>query len=325
VERDVPDILPPLPADAPRNRATLGRWLFDPAHPLTARVTVNRLWAQLFGRGIVETIGDFGRLGHYPSHPALLDWLAVEFRESGWDTKHVLRLILVSSTYRQAAGVRSDRDPDNVLLARSPRYRLMAEEIRDAALRAAGLLSEKVGGPPVYPFQPVNYYAGKQGGWKWNESGGDDRHRRGMDTVWRRTTPYPTFVIFDAPDRSECIVQRPRTNTPLQALTTLNDPQFVEAARAFARSLLAADAADANARLAIAFRRATARLPLPEEIDALRGLLDRRLTHYRAHADEAAALAGDAVQGGPLDAVTLAAWTNVTNAILNLDEFIMRE
>ena len=328
VERNVPAVLPPLPADAPRNRATLGRWLFDPAHPLTARVTVNRLWAQLFGRGIVETIGDFGRLGRYPSHPALLDWLAVEFRESGWDTKHVLRLILASNTYRQAAvgsGSRTDLDPDNVLLARSPRYRIMAEEIRDAALRSAGLLSEKVGGPPVYPFQPANYYAGKQGGWKWRESGGDDRYRRGMYTFWRRTTPYPTFVIFDAPDRSECIVQRPRTNTPLQALTTLNDPQFVEAARAFARNLLAADAADADARLAIAFRRATARLPLPEEVDALRALLDRRLAHYRAHADEAAALAGAAAQGGAVDAAPLAAWTNVTNAILNLDEFIMRE
>ena len=328
VERDVPDILPRLPADAPRNRATLGRWLFDPAHPLTARVTVNRLWAQLFGRGIVETIGDFGRLGRYPSHPELLDWLAVEFRESGWDTKHMLRLMLVSSAYRQAAmgaGFRSDRDPDNVFLARSPRYRLMAEEIRDSALRAAGLLSEKVGGPPVYPLQPVNYYAGKNGAWKWQESGGDDRFRRGMYTFWRRTTPYPTFVIFDAPDRSECIVQRPRTNTPLQALTTLNDPQFVEAARAFARNLLAADAADADARLAVAFRRATARLPLPEEIAVLRSLLDRRLAHYRAHGDEAAALVGDPAQGGASDAATLAAWTNVTNAILNLDEFIMRE
>ena len=328
VDRDVPDILPPLPADAPRDRATLGRWLFDPAHPLTARVTVNRLWAQLFGRGIVETIGDFGRLGRYPSHPALLDWLAVEFRESGWDTKHLLRLMLQSGTYRQAALGSSgpaDRDPDNVLLARSPRYRLMAEEIRDAALRTSGLLGESVGGPPVYPFQPVNYYAGKQGGWKWNESGGADRYRRGLYTFWRRTTPYPTFVIFDAPDRSECIVQRPRTNTPLQALTTLNDPQFVEAARAFARSLLAAEAADADARLAIAFRRATSRIPQPEEVDALRGLLDRRLAHYRAHADEATALVGQAAEGGPADTATLAAWTNVTNAILNLDEFIMRE
>jgi hypothetical protein len=201
----------------------------------------------------------------------------------------------------------------------------MAEEIRDSALRAAGLLSEKVGGPPVYPLQPVSYYAGKNGAWKWNESGGEDRFRRGMYTFWRRTTPYPTFVIFDAPDRSECIVQRPRTNTPLQALTTLNDPQFVEAARAFARNLLAADAADADARLAVAFRRATARLPLPEEIAVLRSLLDRRLAHYRAHGDEAAALVGDPAQGGASDAATLAAWTNVTNAILNLDEFIMRE
>ncbi|MCE9556944.1 MAG: PSD1 and planctomycete cytochrome C domain-containing protein, partial [Planctomycetes bacterium] len=205
VERNVPAILPQLPAEGPRNRLSLARWLFDPQHPLTARVTVNRLWAQVFGRGIVETVGDFGRLGRYPSHPELLDWMAVEFRESGWDTKHMFRLILNSATYRQAALNQhryDEQDPANILLSRSPRYRLMAEEIRDSALRTSGLLSETIGGVPVYPFQPVNYYTGKQGGWKWNLSAGENRYRRGMYTFWRRTTPYPTFVIFDAPDRS---------------------------------------------------------------------------------------------------------------------------
>jgi len=327
VERGVPAIFPPLPEGGPRNRAALAKWLFDPGHPLTARVTVNRLWAQAFGRGIVETIGDFGRLGRYPSHPALLDWLAVEFCESGWDTKHMLRLLLTSNTYRQDAvgsGGSAERDPANLLLGRAPRYRLMAEEIRDAALRASGLLSERVGGPPVFPVQPANYYAGKQGSWRWNESAGEDRFRRGMYTFWRRTTPYPTFVIFDAPDRSECAVDRPRTNTPLQALATLNDPQFVEAAAALARAVLAGGVADPLVRLDDAFRRTLARRPTPEEAAVLRDLLERRLAHYRDRPSEAAALAGGVVgQGG--DAVELAAWTNVANAIFNLDEFIVRE
>jgi len=328
VNRDVPAVLPQLPADGPRNRLTLAQWLFDPAHPLTARVTVNRLWAQVFGRGIVETLGDFGRLGRYPTHPELLDWLTVEFRESGWDTKHMFRLILTSSAYRQSAVNHrryDEQDPHNTLLSRSPRFRLMAEEIRDAALRTSGMLSDEIGGPPVYPFQPVNYYEGKQGAWKWSLSDGEDRYRRGMYTFWRRTTPYPTFVIFDAPDRSECIVERPRTNTPLQALTTLNDPQFVEAARAFARSLLAEGSADTDAQLATAFRRATSRLPTAAEQKVLRDLLDRRLEHYRSHPKEAVALVGDATKNGPADAAALAAWANVTNALLNLDEFIVRE
>jgi hypothetical protein len=322
VERDVPAVLPPLPDSVPRNRLTLARWLFDPAHPLTARVAVNRLWAQVFGRGIVETIGDFGRLGRYPSHPELLDWLAVEFRESGWDTKQLLRLLVTSSTYRQSAagGERfAASDPGNVYLSRAPRFRLMAEEIRDAALQVSGQFVETVGGPPVYPVQPVGYYAGKSG-WSWKESGGNERFRRGLYTFWRRTTPYPTFVIFDAPDRSECIVERPRTNTPLQALTTLNDPQFVEAARALARDLLASPGDD-DLRLTLAFRRALSRPPTAEELIVVRGLLDRRRSHYTSHPDQARAMAGN--DAG--DPVAVAAWTNVANAILNLDEFIMRQ
>jgi hypothetical protein len=322
VERDVPAVLPPLPAATPRNRLTLARWLFDPAHPLTSRVTVNRLWAQIFGRGIVETIGDFGRLGRYPSHPELLDWLAVEFRESGWNTKKLLRLIVTSSTYRQSSGGGEQfaaGDPGNVYLSRAPRFRLMAEEIRDAALRASGQLVETVGGPPVYPVQPVGYYAGKSR-WSWKECDGKDRFRRGLYTFWRRTTPYPTFVIFDAPDRSECIVERPRTNTPLQALTTLNDPQFVEAARDLARDLLACSGDD-DLRLVLGFRRALSRPPTPEEIIVTRGLLDRRRSYYSIHPDQALALAGS----GVVDPVAVAAWTNVANAILNLDEFIMRQ
>ena len=328
VQRSVPAILPPLPVAGQRDRLALAKWLFDPRHPLTARVTVNRLWAQLLGRGIVETVGDFGRVGRYPTHPKLLDWLAVEFIESGWDTKHVLRLILHSAAYRQASinHHRNDEvDPHNQYLSRAPRYRLMAEEIRDGALHTAGLLNEEIGGPPVFPPQPQNYYAGKSG-WKWDVSVGEAAHRRGLYTFWRRTTLYPTFVIFDAPDRSECSVQRPRTNTPLQALATLNDPQFVEAAKAFALRVWSDAPADLDGKLTTAFRRATARLPDSPELDVLRVLYEQRLEHYRSHPEEAAALTDfHPLANKPADAATLAAWVNVTNTILNLDECIVRE
>jgi hypothetical protein len=280
----------------------------------------------VFGRGIVETVGDFGRLGRYPTQPELLDWLAVEFRESGWDTKHIFRLILNSAAYRQSAVNHhkyDEQDPMNNLLSRSPRYRLMAEEIRDSALAASGLLSDKVGGPPVFPFQPADYYAGKQGGWKWDASQGEERYRRGMYTFWRRTTPYPTFVIFDAPDRSECIVERPRTNTPLQALTTMNEPLFVEAARALARNTLAA-AGDNDAKLNMSFRRVTARVPNQRELAVLNKFLQDKLAYYRQHPDKAKSLVGES-KDAKVDPAELAAWINVTNTLLNLDEFIMRE
>ena len=329
VERDVPEFLPALPDDAPRNRLGLARWTVSDEHPLTARVTVNRYWAQLFGRGIVETIGDFGRLGRYPTHPQLLDWLAVEFVESGWDTKHILKTMVMSSTYRQSS-VNDLRhgsiDPDNHLLWRASRFRLPAEEIRDSTLKIAGLLSPKVGGPPVFPFQPEKYYEGKKGGWSWKVSEADNRYRRGMYTFWRRTTPYPTFVIFDAPDRSQCTVARARTNTPLQALATMNDPQFVEAARVFAQQLLKDGSAGDNERLNLAFRGAVARRPSEVELKVLQRLLQDELKHYQANPAAAKALvAAGAYPQAELDAVQHAAWTAVANALLNLDETINRE
>jgi hypothetical protein len=330
VEREVPEVFPGLPEDAPRNRLGLAQWLVTGDHPLTARVAVNRYWAQLFGGGIVETIGDFGTIGRFPTHPRLIDWLAVEFVESGWDTKHIMKLMVMSATYRQSS-VNDHRydevDPDVRLLWRAPRFRLPAEEIRDSALRVSGMLSARIGGPPVFPFQPEKYYDGKKGGWGWSVSQNEDRYRRGLYTFWRRTTPYPTFVIFDAPDRTECIVARARTNTPLQALVTMNDPQFVEAARVFAQQLLEQDVAGPIERLRLAFRRTVCRLPTTEETAVLKSLLDHELKHFGANSDAASSLimVGAWPQPKGLDTVEHAAWTAVANALLNLDETITRE
>jgi hypothetical protein len=330
VERETPKVFPALAEDSPRNRLGLAKWLVTGDHPMTARVTVNRYWAQLFGNGIVESIGDFGHLGSFPTHPDLLDYLAAEFVESGWDTKHVIKLMVMSKAYRQSP-VNHQRydelDPQNHLLSRSPRFRLPAEEIRDSALQAAGLLNTKVGGPPSFPYQPRDYYRGKLGGWSWNVSPNEEQYRRGMYTFWRRTTPYPTFVIFDAPDRSQCVVSRARTNTPLQALVTLNDPQFVEAARVFAQRVLADVPGDDDARIATAFRRAVARTPSDPELAILKRLLGSERKHYQSKPEDAQQLvkAGSFPPAKNLDAVEHAAWTAVCNAILNLDEMINRE
>jgi hypothetical protein len=327
VQRDVPTAVLPFPKKQPKNRLGLARWVVDPAHPLTARVTVNRYWAQLFGRGIVETVGDFGHLGRYPTHPQLLDWLAVKFVESGWDTKHVIKLMVMSAGYRQSSvddRRHAEADPQNYLLWRAPRFRLPGEEIRDTALRIAGLLSPKVGGPPVFPYQPVDYYKGKQGSWKWNLSTGEDRYRRGMYTFWRRTTPYPTFVIFDAPDRSECMVARSRTITPLQALVTMNEPLFVDAARAFGRRIAKKGSADVDKRLIFAFRLAVAREPNDAELAVLRKAFAAQRDHYAKNKRAAASLVS-AAASEKMNIVETAAWIALANTLLNLDETITRE
>jgi hypothetical protein len=329
VQRQVPAIFPSLPEDVPRDRLALARWLMAKDHPLTARVTVNRFWAQLFGRGLVETVGDFGTQGKYPSHPELLDWLAVEFVESGWNVKHIFRLMANSASYRQSSV--NDRryaevDPYNHLLSRAPRYRISAEEIRDTTLHIAGMLSDKIGGEPVFPFQPKDYYRGKKGGWRWDLSPGEQRYRRGMYTFWRRTTPYPAFMIFDAQDRSECVVARPRTNTPLQALTTLNEPLFVESARVFAQRILSDSPADDAGRAEFAFRLATARVPTPAERAAIVESLPIERAHFTNAADAAKALVASGDYARPdLDPSEHAAWTSIANALLNLDETITRE
>ena len=325
VQPDVPAIFPRLSSDYPRNRLGLAHWLIDPKHPLVARVTVNRLWKQLFGSGLVKTLGDFGTQGERPSHPELLDWLAADFIEHGWDVKRMQRQMLESSTYRQSSAVHgryNEVDPDNRLLSRASRFRLSAEEVRDVSLAVSGLLNPELGGPSVMPPQPPGYLSsiGKQ----WNDSNGNARHRRGLYTFWRRTMLYPTFQIFDAPSREFCAVNRPRTNTPLQALVTLNDPAFVEAARAFGNRILLEGGVDDKSRLTFAFRAATSRNPTKLELAVLKRALDEQRREFADDMDAAGRLlAEQTAKSG--NAGERAGWTAVANIILNLDETITRE
>src|SRR5438132_9015406 len=243
VPPSMPAAFPPLPQGAKPDRLGLARWLVSTDNPLTARVAVNRFWARLFGVGIVETEEDFGTQGELPSHPDLLDWLAVEYRDGlHWDTKALLKMIVTSATYRQTSRVTPEllaRDPRNRLLSRGPRYRLEAETIRDQAMALSGLLAPKIGGPSVYPPQPDGLWqAAFHGDRTWATSKGEDRYRRGLYTFWRRTIPYPSMAAFDAPSRETCNIRRIRTNTPLQAFVTLNDPVYVECAQALARRIV---------------------------------------------------------------------------------------
>jgi hypothetical protein len=328
VERRVPAILPPLPEKVPPSRLGLARWLVSPDHPLTARVAVNRLWAQVFGTGIVRTLGDFGSQGDYPSHPELLDWLATEFIRTGWDVKSLLKTIALSNTYRQSSRFHTETsDPDNRLLYRAPRFRLSAEEVRDSALAISGLLSEKIGGPPIMPYQPAGFYLGKYEDWVWLPSAGEQQYRRGLYTFWRRSALHPMFAVFDAPTREECTVARSRTNTPLQALVTLNDPTFVEAARVFAQRIVAEGPPTVDGRLTFAFRTALARGPEAPELEILRARYAQQLQHYQADRNAASKLVstGQAPRPASLDVAEHAAWTAVASMLLNLDESIMRE
>ncbi len=266
VGRDTPRFLPPLPEKAPRDRLGLARWLLAPDHPLTARVEVNRLWQQCFGIGLVKTTEDFGTQGESPSHPQLLDWLAVQFRADGWDIKKMMKRTVMSATYRQSSRVTKDRlrkDPDNRLLSRGPRFRLDAEMLRDQALFVSGLLVEKLGGPSVKPPQPSGLWeaVGYTGSNTKNfvpDHGHEKVHRRGMYTFWKRTAPPPEMNTFDAPSRESCIVRRERTNTPLQALLLMNDPQFVEAARTLAERTMKEGGTTPETRLTFLFRLTTA-------------------------------------------------------------------
>jgi hypothetical protein len=327
-----PESLHPLSKDQPPNRLGLARWLTSRDNPLLARVTVNRWWAELFGRGLVGTVEEFGSQGELPTHPELLDWLALEFMDSGWNMKHVLRLIATSATYAQSSKVPpllQERDPDNRLLARGPRFRLRAEMIRDAALAASGLLSYKSGGPPVMPYQPA-------GLWKtvgrnapvWTENTNEDRFRRGVYVIWRRAVPYPSFVTFDAPDRSSCVVKRSRTNTPLQALTLLNDPAYVEMALALAQRIeLECPSVDDRDRARFAWQLALTRSPTSEETETLLTLFRAKRDDFTANPAKARELIAG-IKGVPaatgLDAIRLAAWFHVANVLLNLDEAITK-
>jgi mono/diheme cytochrome c family protein len=330
VEAGTPAALHPLAKDAPRNRLGLARWLVDPENPLTARVMVNRFWAQLFGTGLVETEEDFGTQGVAPSHPELLDWLAGEFVREHWDIKRLLRLMVTSAAYRQSSAVSSQLvniDPDNRLLARGPRFRLEAEMVRDQALALSGLLSPKMHGASVFPLQPDGLWqAAFNGERTWATSSGEDRYRRALYTFWRRTIPYPSMATFDAPSREICAIRRIRTNTPLQAFVTLNDPVYVEAAQALARRMVRDGGSNPEDRVRFALRLCMVRPPQPGEVARLVALYQSEFEHYRKDPAAAEQLATKPL--GPLpagmDARELAAWTVVANVLLNLDAVLMK-
>jgi hypothetical protein len=329
VEPGVPAAFHPLPEGLPPNRLALALWLVDRRNPLTARVMVNRLWEQIFGTGIVATSEEFGSQGDLPSHPELLDWLAVEFMDSGWDIQHVLKLLVTSAAYRQSSKVTPDlaqRDPDNRLLARGPRFRMSAEMIRDQALAISGLLSPKMFGPPVKPMQPkLGVNAAFGSGIDWQTSEGEDRYRRALYTTWRRSNPYPSMATFDAPNREVCTLRRTRTNTPLQALVTLNDPVYLEAAQALARKIGQAEGSTADKATA-GWQWTLSRPPTPAERDRVVALFEAARSRLAALPDQARKLATQPLGAPPegFDVVDLAAWTVVANALLNLDEVFMR-
>ena len=310
------------------NRLELAQWLVDRRNPLTARVAVNRLWAQFFGNGLVETLDDFGSQGALPSHPELLDWLADDFVAGGWSQKRLLKLMVMSATYRQGSKVTAQKlefDPQNLWLSRSLRYRLSAEQIRDTALQAAGLLSPKMYGPPVYPPQPkMGLSAAFGGSLDWDPSPGEDRYRRALYTLVRRTNPYPSFMALDSTNRTVCTVRRIRTNTPVSAFVTLNDPVFVECAQGLARRLLELPKSDDAGRILAAFQILLARDASEDEMRELAALLERERATYRGSIELARQMSG--VEAGVADEVAAerAAWTILANVLLNLDEALTR-
>ncbi|MBY0528227.1 MAG: DUF1553 domain-containing protein [Gemmataceae bacterium] len=330
VKPGTPKMLPAMSPNSARNRLGFAEWLMQPDHPLTARVTVNRFWQEVFGQGLVRTSGDFGIAGEQPSHPELLDWLAVEFREKDWDVKQFFKLMLTSATYRQAAVTtpeKREKDLHNRWLSRGPRFRMDAEMIRDHALASGGLLSTRIGGPSVKPYQP-------EGVWEavamigsntrdYRRDTGENLYRRSMYTFWKRSAPPASMEILNAPNRETCTVRRERTNTPLQALVTLNDVQFVEAARNLAQMAIK-DAPATDARIDFMTQRLIARSLRPEERKVVTGVLTDLLTHYKAKADDAKKLiaVGESRPDASLDAAELAAWTMLANQLMNLDEVL---
>ncbi len=330
-----PLVLLPMRDDLPRNRLGLARWLVDPANPLPARVTVNRFWQMLFGIGLVRTAEDFGSQGEPPSHPELIDWLASEFISSGWDMKAMIRLLVTSATYRQNSKLTPaahERDPDNRLLARGPRFRLLGEFVRDQALAASGLLVEKIGGPSVKPYHPPGLYE-QVVNQKDNpeatyaQDHGEALHRRSLYTYWKRSVPNPAMLLFDAPFRETCTLRRPRTNTPLQALNLLNDPTYVEASRLLAQRMLVEGGESIESRLTHGFRLVTARIPNPAEMTILKSSLERTLREFQADPAGAEGLlkVGEATTDAKLDMASLAAYTILASTLLNLDETVTKE
>ncbi|HEX4415582.1 MAG TPA: DUF1553 domain-containing protein [Lacipirellulaceae bacterium] len=332
VQPDVPAVLPPLPVDAPRNRLGLAQWLVSPENPLTARVIVNRLWQQHFGVGLVKTSDNFGAQSEPPSHPELLDWLATELVQSGWDLQHIQRLIVLSNTYQQRAEATPEeyhRDPENRLLARGPRYRLPAEALRDDALAVSGLLVDKIGGPSVMPYQPAGLWEELAGGAHddYTQGHGADLYRRSLYTYRKRTVPHPSMATFDAPSWEICQVKRARTNTPLQALALLNDVTYTEAARKLAERMLTEGGNSADSQLSFAFRLATSRTPTSSELTTLRASLQNYLDRYRQSPASAEQFIsqGESPRNKSLDTCDLAAHTAVASILLNMDEAISKD
>ncbi len=334
VKPTTPAALPAFPNEAPKNRLGIAQWLLRPEHPLTTRVTVNRFWQEVFGTGLVRTAGDFGIAGELPSHPELLDWMAIEFREKGWDVKQFFKLLLTSATYRQAAVVTADKlnkDPQNRLLSRGPRFRMDAEMVRDYALAASGLLVPKLGGPSVKPYQP-------EGVWEavamigsntrdYRRDSGENLYRRSLYTFWKRAAPPASMEIFNATAREFCAVRRERTNTPLQALVTLNDVQFIEAARHLAQTAMLKVPGDATeSRLDFMARRLLSRPLRTQETAVVKASLAELLAYYAQHADDAKALiaTGDSKPEASLPPEQLAAWTMLANELMNLDEVVCK-
>jgi hypothetical protein len=331
VSPGVPEFLTALSvSDRQPSRVDLAQWIVSPDNPLVARVFVNRLWKLFFGQGIVKTLDDLGTQGAWPTHPLLLDWLAVEFVESGWDVKHIVRLMLTSNTYRQSSSPSAEarqKDPANQWLARQNRFRLDAEMVRDNALAISGLLSDKIGGPSVKPYQPAGYWSHLNFPVReWMHDHGESQYRRGLYTWWQRTFLHPSLLAFNASTREECTAERPRSNTPLQALVLLNDPTYVESARALAARILRETSADPTERIRFAWREALGRVPMPEETAVLLRLYETNRATYSAQSTAA----NELTQNGELkpfegaDLVDLAAWTAVSRAILNLHETITR-
>jgi mono/diheme cytochrome c family protein len=332
VQPDVPAVLPPLPVDAPKNRLGLAKWLVSPENPLTARVLVNRLWQHHFGIGLVKSSDNFGVQSEPPSHPELLDWLATELIQSGWDIQHIQRLIVLSNTYQQRAEATPemyDHDPDNRLLARGPRYRLQAETLRDNALAVSGLLVNKVGGPSVMPYQPAGLWEELAGGAHddYTQAHGDDLYRRSLYTYRKRTVPHPSMATFDAPSWEICQVKRARTNTPLQALALLNDVTYMEASRKLAERMMTEGGSSPDSQLKYAFRLATSRMPSPSELAMLVKSLQKYSERFHAAPDSAKDFVshGESARNESLDCSDLAAHTAVASILLNMDESISKD
>lgn len=329
VQAGTPAAFPPFPEGSPKNRLGLARWLISRENPLTARVVANRQWEQLFGSGIVLTSEDFGSQGELPSHPALLDWLAVELMDHGWSLKYLTKKIVMSSAYCQSNRVTPDkqnRDPGNRLVSRGPRNRLTAEQIRDQALAVSGLLSRKIGGPSVMPPQPEGVWQVVYSDDRWETSAGEDRYRRGLYTFLRRTSPYPSSLALDATSRETCTIRRIATNTPVAAFTLLNDPVYIEAAQSLAGLIVQYHDTEVPARVDYAFRRVVARPPTDEEVARLCKLFDTERAHYAANPESAVEFATSqhTNSASNINIADLAAWTVVSNVLLNLDEALSK-